>query len=653
MNGASNHHSGMDTLAGLNLWADLRPEDLSSMSHDEAARLLKHMRALRRRCEAQAAELDRLRKQTKGGWMPDLSQLPVACLTLSARHRIAEINAKAAELLGDTAANLKNRDFATFVAAASYDDFAGHVRETLASRDVRVCHLKLTRPDRRSLYVQMDSYAVPRDGGASCIQTVITDITEHRLAIEVLGRLAAIVESSDDAVIGKDLNNCITSWNAGAQRIYGYTPEEVIGKPISMLMPAEHTGAVLTMLEELKQGRPIDHHMSVHVAKDGRLVDVSLTISPIKDADGNIIGASTIARDITERRKAADALRASEEHLRSILDASPDAILQVGTDLNVVWVNRAAAAIGAAVGESCCAMYGNAKAARENCAARKAIFEKRTVITTFCILNPDDRQREQCWENVGVPLHGPDGSIKGALLTARDVTARKQAERARLEYEKKLRQQASELVLAEERQRRQLAAALHDNIIQDLAISMLRVEMLREKASSVDRPLLDEFARTLGKVIDETRTMTFDISSPTLYRLGLAAAVDELMDEFLQGKHGICCEFFDDGQAKPLDPDVRVLMFQSIRELLINIVKHAEADEVSVRIEREGGMMRVTVSDNGKGFNVNHTELTMHRTGGFGLFSIRERLDYIGGRMTISSEIGKGSRFSLYAPLKT
>ncbi len=171
MNGASNHHSGMDTLAGLNLWADLRPEDLSSMSHDEAARLLKHMRALRRRCEAQAAELDRLRKQTKGGWMPDLSQLPVACLTLSARHRIAEINAKAAELLGGTAANLKNRDFATFVAAASYDDFAGHVR-----------HLKLTRPDRRSLYVQMDSYAVPRDGGASCIQTVITDITEHRPA---------------------------------------------------------------------------------------------------------------------------------------------------------------------------------------------------------------------------------------------------------------------------------------------------------------------------------------------------------------------------------------------------------------------------------------------------------------------------------------
>lgn len=623
------------------------------MSPVEVRGLVEQFTAMQRAFESQRADLDRIQAELQASQtgMADISGFPpVACLTLDADHRIADATQEAADLLGGSPDTLCGRDFAEFVSPSSYEDFTDHLREMAHRRGVRICQLKLVRPDGSHVYAQMDSRPAP-DGAR--IRTVVTDITGHRQAIETLGRLAAIVESSDDAIIGKDLDNCITSWNAGAERMYGYRVQEIIGKPISLLLPSENVDGALIILEDLKRGRRIDHHNSVHVTKDGRLIDVALTISPIKDADGNIIGASTIARDITERRRAAAAVRASEEHLRAILDASPDAIMQVGVDLKVVWANRAAVEIiGNIVGRCCCEIYGDPQEAEQHCASKKAMEEERTVTVTFCVIGKEGLGRETCWENVGVPLRNPDGAVKGALLIARDVTERKQAERAMFEYQQKLRRQAAQLVLAEERERRRLAAALHDTIIQDLAISMLRVEMLRESARSLDRKLLDDFAQTLSKVIDETRSMTFDISSPTLYRLGLAAAVDELLEDFLQVRHGIDYTFSQDKEDKPLDHDVRVLMFQSVRELLVNVVKHAKAHKVDVSIERQGAMIRLTVADDGRGFDVDHADLTMHRTGGFGLFSIRERLDYVGGRMEIHSESGKGSRFTLYAPLK-
>ncbi|MBE0534475.1 MAG: PAS domain S-box protein [Phycisphaerae bacterium] len=630
------------------------PDGAEQMTVEEIDGLAREFAQMQRAFESQKAELARTQAelavlQSARGDIYGL--LPAAYLALDSDHRIVDINKTAADLLRGSAAMLHKRDFGTFVSPSSYEDFVSHVRGT--ARRVRTCQLKLRRSDGSPFYAQIDSRAVPAsDPTGARTAMMMTDITEHRQALETFSRLAAIVESSDDAIIGKDLDNRITSWNAAAERMYGYRTEEIIGRPIAILWPSETVEGASTILEDLRQGRRIDHHVSVHVAKNGRPIDVSLTVSPIKDADGSITGASTIARDITERRRAAEAIRASEEHLRTILDASPDAIMQIGVDQKVVWANNAAATLVAnVVGQYCWEIYGDTPE-MHRCAAKKAMEEEQTITTTFCVMDKDGSGREVCWENVGVPLRDACGGIKGALLIARDVTRRQQDERAMMDYQQKLRRQAAELVLAEERERRRLAIALHDNIIQDLAISMLRVEMLKETAQSIDRTLLNDFVRTLSKVIDETRTMTFDISSPTLYRLGLAAAVDELLDDFLRSRHGIEYVFWNDDQDKPLDHDVRVLMFQSVRELLINVVKHAEAEEVAVRIERREETMRLTVADNGKGFDVDHTDLAMHRSGGFGLFSIRERLDYIGGRMEIHSEPGKGSRFVLIAPLK-
>jgi len=136
-------------------------------------------------------------------------------------------------------------------------------------------------------------------------------------------RLAAIVESSDDAIISKTLEGIITSWNEGAQRIYGYSSEEAIGRPISMLVPPEHPDEVPEILQKIRRGEKVEHYKTVRVTKDGRRLDISLTVSPIKDAEGNVVGGSAIARDITEREEAERRLREAETLYRTLVEQIP------------------------------------------------------------------------------------------------------------------------------------------------------------------------------------------------------------------------------------------------------------------------------------------------------------------------------------------
>jgi PAS domain S-box-containing protein len=130
---------------------------------------------------------------------------------------------------------------------------------------------------------------------------MLVDITEQKRAGQLL---ASIIESSDDAIVSKDLNGVITSWNKGAQRLFGYTAEEVVGKPITILIPPDRLDEEPTILELIHRGERVEHYETIRRRKDGSLVEISLTVSPVKSAEGRIIGASKIARDITERRRA-------------------------------------------------------------------------------------------------------------------------------------------------------------------------------------------------------------------------------------------------------------------------------------------------------------------------------------------------------------
>jgi PAS domain S-box-containing protein len=180
---------------------------------------------------------------------------------------------------------------------------------------------ELTHTKRDGTQVVVASrWSLQRDerGLPAAILETNNDITDHKQAEEAQLRLGAIVSSSDDAIISKTLDGIITSWNAGAQRIFGYAAEEAVGRPITILIPSDRQDEESRIIERLSRGKSVHHFETVRLRKDGRQIDVSLTISPIKDAHGQIIGVSKIARDITERKRAAEALRQAEADLAHV-----------------------------------------------------------------------------------------------------------------------------------------------------------------------------------------------------------------------------------------------------------------------------------------------------------------------------------------------
>jgi signal transduction histidine kinase len=164
---------------------------------------------------------------------------------------------------------------------------------------------------------------------------------------------------------------------------------------------------------------------------------------------------------------------------------------------------------------------------------------------------------------------------------------------------------------------------------------------------------LNETSKNIEHIIQEVRTLTFDLSSPILYELGFEAAVAEWLTVRIQKEHGIATEFEDDEQPKPLDDDTRTVLFRDVRELLTNVVKHAQAKKVKVSIRKVGSRIHVSVEDDGRGFDPKKVAATAAKAGEFGLFSIRERLKQLGGTIEIESGSGHGTRVILTAPLKS
>lgn len=175
---------------------------------------------------------------------------------------------------------------------------------------------------------QMETHAAPfcTPNGMTVQLSISRDITERKHAERATLLLRAIVDSSDDAIVSKDLSGIITSWNKGAERLFGYTADEVIGQSITIIIPPDRLGEEPDILARLQRGERVDHFETIRRRKDGSLRNISLTISPVKDKNGTIIGASKIARDITERKLAEQALLASESRFRQLADSMPQIV---------------------------------------------------------------------------------------------------------------------------------------------------------------------------------------------------------------------------------------------------------------------------------------------------------------------------------------
>lgn len=253
-----------------------------------------------------------------------------------------------------------------------------------------------------------------------------------------------------------------------------------------------------------------------------------------------------------------------------------------------------------------------------------------------------------------IPVHVSLNALAGqdlpaVCMVAMDLTERMRAEEKIGLYQRQLRALAAELALSEERERRRLAAELHDRVGQTLALA--KIKLLGLVKSKIHPDLLSPLAEITAMIdttIRDTHSLIFEISPPVLYQVGFEAAVEWVAEHF-QEQYGLLIDLKIDNNLKPLKEDLRIALFQAIRELLVNVIKHAKATRAEISVKDAGNNLRIVVKDDGTGFTFYPDE--RHRAmKGFGLFNIRERLHHLGAEMTVESSPGNGTKVSLIVP---
>ncbi len=470
------------------------------------------------------------------------------------------------------------------------------------------------------------------------------------------GLLASIVDSSDDAIISKSLDGVITSWNKSAVRLFGYSAEEAIGRRVTLIIPPERLDEETEILEKLRRGERFDHFETVRMRKDGTKFDVSLTISPVKDSLGRVIGASKVARDISERKSKEQALA---EKTR-LLDLSYDAILVRDAADRITFWNKGAAELYGYTHDEAIGRVSHELLATEFPEPLERISEKLLVENRWngeLIHRRKDRSLVVVLSR-WVLDRDEQGNPRGVLETNNDITEqrltaealRSSEERLQtltVELEDKVRTRTEELrelwnrlVLTQEMERRSLARELHDSLGQYLAALNMVLDSARDESPNGQR--LNEAAEIARTCIKEVRTISHLLHPPLLEETGIASAAAWYIEGFAT-RSGIHVEADIDRSLGRLPTHVELVLFRVLQESLTNVHRHSGTKTVAIRICADAQDVRLEIKDEGRG-------IAAGARPGVGIQGMRERVENLGGELQVESN-GGGTRVRAVLPL--
>src|SRR5215469_439839 len=421
-----------------------------------------------------------------------LDVAPDAMVVVDQAGRVVVVNSQTERLFGYKQDEILGRPVEFLIPERFRERHQAHRGKFSAEPQVRPMGAKLQlfgfRKDGTEFPVEISLSPIETAEGI-LVTSAIRDITERKMAEESQLRLAAIVESSDDAIISKNLDAIIMSWNTGAQRLFGYTDAEAIGQPITMLIPSELRDEEKRILDKLRAGERIEHFDTIRVTKAGNRVNVSLTISPIKDTGGKTIGFSKIARDITERKRTEAARLSSEQRYRLLFERNVAGVATASLDGRLLDCNHCWANI---LGyESRDELLGrHASEFYFNPAERKplvdALFEKQVLFSRELQLRR--KNGTPVWVLFNAAVHS-DHERPIVQCTMIDISERKGAEEA-------LSGMTRKLIEAQEQERARIGRELHDDINQRLAMLSLALEQLQGNPSEI-QPRVKELRRQM------------------------------------------------------------------------------------------------------------------------------------------------------------
>jgi len=487
-------------------------------------------------------------------------------------------------------------------------------------------------------------------------------IQERERHEEVRSLHAAIVTSSDDAIISKTLEGRILSWNDGAERLFGYSAAEAIGRPITMLIPVERQDEEPALLGRLARGERIEHFETVRVRKDGTRINISLTISPVRDARGRVIGASKIARDITQSRRAAEALQVAQDQLRVVTDHMTVIVARCSRDLRYLWVSHGCArwlgvAPEALIGHRIPDIIGaDAFAALRPCVER--VLAGAPVECEIEV--PYDRRGSRWIKASYVPTRDAGGGIDGWVEVITDTTAHRRMEAALREAD---------------RRKDEFLAVLAHELRNPLAPVRSGLHVLRLTAAR--DPSIERVARIMERQIDHMVRLVDDLLEVSRITRGKIELRREVIDAaqavrsaietsrplIEAARHELTVSM--PGEAMMLDADP-VRLAQVISNLLNNAAKYTDAGgKISLEGRREAGVAVISVRDSGIGiapemlprvfdlFAQSGRDSARSQGGlGIGLTIVKTLVEMHGGTVEAQSAgPGAGSEFTLRLPL--
>jgi PAS domain S-box-containing protein len=624
-------------------------------------------------------------------------------ITVDEEQLVVLFNAAAERMFRCPAVEALGQPITRFIPQRFHAAHAGHIRKfgdtgvtnrAMGPNDM----LWAVRTDGREFQIEASISHVVTDGGKKLFTVILRDVTERKQAQEARERLAAVVESSDDAIIGKTLNGTIASWNAGAQRLFGYSSSEAVGKPMLMLVPSDRAHEEADILARIGRGESVDHFETVRVRKDGKKIDVSATTSPIKDSSGFVAGASMIARDITVRKRvdqelagqAEELSRQAEELLRSqqalesqklmlqsVLDSMVEGLVAADEQGKfIIWNPAAVKILGLGAtslsSQEWTAHYGLYLAdtvtpfPTDQLPLVRAIRGEANTAQMF-VRNPELDQG--VWiEASASPLKDKNGRVRGGVVAFRDITQRRADEREIRKLNDELELRVGERTAQLEAANKELEAFTY-SVSHDLRAPLRHIsgfsKLLSEEFGSTLPPdgqhhlqRIQDGARRMGLLVDDLLNLgRVGRQELRLQVTGLNSLVEEVVADLAPDCEGRKVEWkIGSLPFVECDPGLMKQVFQNLLSNALKYTRPRPLAIVEIGQRREDGNPVVFVRDNGVGFSMKYAHKLfgvfqrLHRAEDFegtgvGLATVQRIIHKHGGRIWGEAELDKGAVF--------